>query len=148
MTEWPYCRDPSYKVPSVIAYRTGQKRTWGFEATASQGGHYKTRLLLEHNSGTPNSTAPKSSASPMIYWETSPTLPNDKTAETVIRDFLAELHKLVIRFLENTISIDMLEILPVDYWFTVPDYWSGVTREHNARKCRECRVRYKGNRYN
>jgi hypothetical protein len=51
-------------------------------------------------------------------------LPKNKTAQDVCEDFLRELHQYVVVKLEKKVSPEVLQGIPMDFWFTLPVVWS------------------------
>jgi hypothetical protein len=51
-------------------------------------------------------------------------LPKNKTAQDVCDDFLRKLHQYVVVKLEKEVSPEVLQGIPMDFWFTLPVVWS------------------------
>ena len=48
----------------------------------------------------------------------------EKSAVVVVTDFLLEIYRWIINYLERRISAVVLDVTPMEFWFTVPAVWS------------------------
>jgi molecular chaperone DnaK (HSP70) len=51
-------------------------------------------------------------------------LPEGKTAEKVVTDFLAKLYSHTIAKLSEAIRVELFQRTPIEFWFTMPAMWS------------------------
>ncbi|KAL7748103.1 hypothetical protein RI367_006459 [Sorochytrium milnesiophthora] len=110
----------SQKVPTVIAYNLDNgSRVWGWTAKRTSNERYRRverfKLCLE----------------PSTPAHLLPTLPDGKTAEDVVADYLFELRTAMMTTLRKRYPVEADSLTPdnVLYCFTVPVGWSNTAHE-------------------
>ena len=130
VTTWPGDAAGYFeKVPSRIAYHrenaTLQKDTWGYEVPTGAKAYSWTKLLLDKNAISTTHDDPSLSRLPS-WAEIS--LPDDKSAEEVVTDYLKHLYQHCMKHLAAEMTNDLLKVTPIDFWFTIPALWSDAAQ--------------------
>ena len=63
-------------------------------------------------------------------------LPEDKTAEDVVTEYLKHLYQHCMKYLEAEMTKDLLNVTPIDFWFTIPALWSDAAQHTTRRAAR------------
>jgi molecular chaperone DnaK (HSP70) len=123
-----------WKTPSRIAYAAeneGQTiNQFGFQVTPKMVSYSWTKLLLDEKSRASEFDDPllqHPEGDGMLR------LPDNKTAAEVVTDFLHEIYTWIENYLAKRISPDLLEITPLEFWFTVPAIWSDRAKNATLR---------------
>lgn len=126
VNEWPG-NSSGYlqKVPSQIAYTAENSRLdkdlWGYEIPPNAQRQCWTKLLLDdkaHVSEFDDPNVKDSTRSSIL------TLPEGKSPEDVVSDFLSHLYKHCMGLLEKRMTAGVLNATPIEFWFTMPAIWS------------------------
>lgn len=124
--EWPG-NSSGYlqKVPSQIAYKAENpqldKDVWGYEIPPHVNRQYWTKLLLDKRA--PVSKFDDSDLKDTLHLSALP-LPQGKSPEIVVSDFLSHLYKHCMGLLEKRMTTGVLSATPIEFWFTMPAIWS------------------------
>lgn len=117
--------DAVWKTPSRIAYGSENQgctgNQFGFQVTPKMISYSWTKLLLDENARATEFDDPslkRSEGEGMLK------LPRGKTATAVVTDFLSEIYDWIEGYLAKRISPEILEVTPIEFWFTVPAIWS------------------------
>ncbi|KAL4942784.1 hypothetical protein BDV06DRAFT_211602 [Aspergillus oleicola] len=137
ITNWPGPSrdiDTVFKTPSRIAYAAENpglnKERWGFQVEPGMVSYAWTKLLLDR--GTPltkydDSALEAASNIGMML------LPENKSPEVLVGDYLAEVYEHILKKIAKSITEETLRVTPIEFWFTVPAIWSdraqGATRD-------------------
>ncbi|KAL4948273.1 hypothetical protein BDW69DRAFT_199012 [Aspergillus filifer] len=137
ITNWPGPSrdiDTVFKTPSRIAYAAENPRLnkdrWGFQVEPGMVSYSWTKLLLDR--GTPltkyDDSALEEASNIGIML-----LPENKTPEDLVGDYLTEVYEHILKKISKTITEETLRVTPIEFWFTVPAIWSdqaqGATRD-------------------
>ncbi len=129
---WPGDGRPvegSWKTPTVIAYPQENKnisRThWGYEVRRGLTSCSWTKLLLDTSAETTEFDDPslRDAAGSALFH-----LPPGKNAQSVCRDFLAEVYRFVVGDLKMRLTPEVFDITPVECYLTVPAIWADKAR--------------------
>lgn len=124
--EWPG-NSSGYlqKVPSQIAYKADNlqfdKDIWGYEIPPDAQRQCWTKLLLDKKAQV--SDFDDSSLKDTLQ-SSALTLPQGKSPEDVVSDFLSHLYKHCMGLLGKRMTIGVLNATPIEFWFTMPAIWS------------------------
>lgn len=117
--------DSVWKTPSRIAYSTENPgmtaHQFGYQVTPKMKSYSWTKLLLDRNSRATEYDDPSlkgTEGDGMLR------LPPGKTAEEVVTDYLHEIYNWIFNMISNRISVEVLAMTPMEFWFTVPAIWS------------------------
>ncbi|KAL5045389.1 hypothetical protein BDW71DRAFT_215236 [Aspergillus fruticulosus] len=137
ITNWPGPSrdiDTVFKTPSRIAYAAENPRLhkdrWGFQVEPGMVSYSWTKLLLDR--GTPltkyDDSALEEASNIGIM-----RLPENKSPEVVVGDYLTEVYEHILKKIGKSITEETLRTTPIEFWFTVPAIWSdraqGATRD-------------------
>ncbi|KAF3916260.1 hypothetical protein ABW21_db0201684 [Orbilia brochopaga] len=133
ITTWPGSGGSVEKVPTELAYISGQQPKWGPEASGSHysrgvNGHPEVygrfKLLLDPSIGRVyGDTDDDSHAAAHIP------LPASKTALQLCTDYLRQLYKHIMDNILKKRMPDTLASTPIEFIFTVPAIWSHKAQE-------------------
>lgn len=124
--EWPG-NSSGYlqKVPSQIAYQADSSQldrdVWGYEIPAYAQRQCWTKLLLDEKAQTSefdDATLKDTLQSSALA------LPQGKSSEDVVSDFLSHLYKHCMGLLGKRMTTGVLSATPIEFWFTTPAIWS------------------------
>ena len=124
--EWPG-NSSGYlqKVPSQIAYKIDnpqfEKDIWGYEIPASAQRQCWTKLLLDQKAQISEFDDPNLKDT---VQSSALTLPQGKSPEDVVSDFLSHLYKHCMGVLGKRMTMGVLSATPIEFWFTMPAIWS------------------------
>jgi hypothetical protein len=130
ITDWPgggRAHEYLEKVPSQIAYVTENKKAslqedaWGYEVQPGMVIYCWTKLLLDSKTIATEHDDPslkEASGGGALR------LPPGKTAGDVVADYLRFLYENCMDRLEKKMTKDILNVTPIEFWFTVPAIWS------------------------
>jgi len=110
------------QVPSRIAYQPSV--TWGYSVPPSATAYCWTKLLLDRHTKLSDFDDGALGNLGEGHHERIMELPPGKSVESVVTDYLALLYKHMMRQLEQKISAALLDVIPIDFWFTLPAMWS------------------------
>ncbi|KAK0724594.1 hypothetical protein B0H67DRAFT_598148 [Lasiosphaeris hirsuta] len=116
------------QVPSRIAY--GETTEWGYGIQPGTTAYCWTKLLLDRHTeitGFDDTEILQKFEGPGLL-----RVPRGMTAQKVVRDYLAELYKFLMKTLEQKLSHSILAVTPIEFWITLPALWS--VRADNATK--------------
>lgn len=105
------------KVPSLIAYGSengSAENLWGYQVQSRMKSYGMTKVLLDENSGYNDLNLEAD-----LFQ-----LPPGKSAKNVAADFLREVYKWIIEQLSRDFGVHRLNIASIEFWFTVPGFWS------------------------
>ena len=124
--EWPG-NSSGYlqKVPSQIAYRAENpqldKDVWGYEIPLYAQRQCWTKLLLDEKAQSSEFDDPSLKDT---LQSSALTLPQGKSSEDVVSDFLSHLYKHCMDLLGKRMTMGVLSATPIEFWFTMPAIWS------------------------
>ena len=114
-----------WKTPSRIAYSTEnqgcESNQFGFQVTPKMISYSWTKLLLDDNARPTEFDDPslkRSEGEGMLK------LPQNKSPTEVVTDYLREIYSWIEDYLAKRISQELLDMTPIEFWFTVPAIWS------------------------
>lgn len=117
--------DSPWKTPSRIAYSSENKdykqNQFGFQVKPNMVSCSWTKLLLDSRS------RPTEFDDPSLQRAEGHSLlrlPANKEAIEVVTDYLTELYRWIVSYMEKRISSKILEITPMEFWFSHPAIWS------------------------
>jgi molecular chaperone DnaK (HSP70) len=113
------------QVPSKIAY--DPRTTWGYNTERGALAYCWTKLLLDRYAEASDfdDTEIREVEGPGLMQT-----PPGKTPEDVVSDYLTQLYAHVMAHLAREISVALLQVTPIEFWFTMPALWS--VRAENA----------------
>ncbi|KAF5965228.1 Hsp70 chaperone protein [Fusarium bulbicola] len=105
-------------VPSKISYSPGL--SWGYDIDPGAKTYCWTKLLLDRFTQTSDfdDSSLNEVEGPCLLLT-----PPDKTPEDVVTDFLTLLYSHVMSLLADKFGT-LIELSPIEFWFTVPAIWS------------------------
>jgi molecular chaperone DnaK (HSP70) len=117
------------KVPSQIAYSAEKENLsfemdedrWGYGVEAGMRTFCWTKLLLDQNTAAgeyDDPTLKEAAGGAGIQ------IPPGKSAVDVVSDYLTPLYKHCMDRLERKITKKLLDVTPIEFWFTMPAIWS------------------------
>jgi len=129
ITKWPggnAAHETREKVPSKIAYASEnpEKLTedvWGYGVFPGLRSYCWTKLLLDKK------TCETQYDDPLLQQAVGSSimgLPEGKTAEDVVTDYLGFMYQHCLRSLEEKMTPAILAVTPLEFWFTMPAIWS------------------------
>lgn len=139
--EWPGAPgklDRLEKVPSRIAFHfendfkdDPERNRWGYEVEPGMKSYSWFKLLLDQGASQTmfdSATLARSMSKGLME------LPAEMTAEDVVTAYLRELYSHAMSRLERKYTAGELNVVPIDFWFTVPATWeeSAVGATRNA----------------
>jgi hypothetical protein len=113
------------QVPSRICY--GDRITWGYDIEAGSLAYCWTKLLLDK---TASATQFDDGFLREVDGDGLLRLPSGRTAEQLVRDYLTQIYHFVVDALEKKFTSSIMNVTPVEFWFTMPALWS--LRAQNA----------------
>jgi molecular chaperone DnaK (HSP70) len=133
--EWP---GPSritelvWKTPSRIAYATdveneailGGQNAIGYQVTAKMKSYTWFKLLLDRTQATKFDDPGLTTSEGLGVLR----IPTDNTVRGVVSDYLREVYQHTMKYLENKMSHEVLDVTNIEFWFTVPAIWSDAAR--------------------
>jgi hypothetical protein len=133
--EWP---GPSritelvWKTPSRIAYATdveneailGGQNAIGYQVTAKMKSYTWFKLLLDHTQATKFDDPGLSTSEGVGVLK----VPTDRTVREVVSDYLGEVYRHTMKYLENKMSAEILRLTTIEFWFTIPAIWSDAAK--------------------
>jgi len=63
--------------------------------------------------------------------------PTNKSSEELTTDYLGELNKHLMYFLEQKLGAAVLRTTPIEFVLTVPAIWTEVAKERTLRACQK-----------
>lgn len=131
---WQNQADNSWKCPTSIAYRQENlnlnRNQWGFEIGPGVKQYVWTKLLLDSHTRLEQHDDPLLKE---MYGSGFLTLPPNKTAKDVAKDFMTELYKHCTQKLIEDFGKEAFDTMPMECWVTVPAIWSHVA-ENDTRE--------------
>lgn len=115
------------KVPSQIAYANENPRhslqddRWGYGVEAGMRSYCWTKLLLDQKTTATDYDDPslrEASGGAGLN------VPSGKTPVDVVADYLTHLYKHCMDRIERKLTKDLLDVTPIEFWFTMPAIWS------------------------
>jgi molecular chaperone DnaK (HSP70) len=130
------------KVPSQIAYASENTNwkpaldddRWGYGVEAGMRSYCWTKLLLDQNTFATDYDDPSLREA---AGGAGLQLPPGKTAVDVVAAYLSPLYKHCMDRLERKLTKDLLNVTPIEFWFTMPAIWSDEA-QHATRKAAMC----------
>jgi hypothetical protein len=107
------------QVPSRIAYEP--QLSWGYCTEPGSIAYCWTKLLLDRSS---NRTQFDDECLDTVEGPGLMRLPDDKSAEEVVADYLTQLYTHIMGELDRKLSKDLVSVSPIRFWFTFPALWS------------------------
>ncbi|KAK0640545.1 hypothetical protein DIS24_g9254 [Lasiodiplodia hormozganensis] len=112
--------DYNWKVPTIVAYqdenssKSMKDDKWGFEVESSMVSWSWMKLLLDKGQAETHydDSLQEVKQHPL------------KTAEQMISDYLRGVYQFLVKKLERRFGGEAIEILPFEFWFTIPAIWS------------------------
>ena len=137
ITDWPGpAIGVNEKVPSLIAYAHENKKlgsnvdAWGLLVEAGMINYSWTKLLLDKKALSrkhDDPTLEKASGDGILK------TPRGKSADEVVADYLTHLYRHCMARLEKAMTLDVLNVTPIEFWFTMPAIWSDEA-QHATRR--------------
>jgi molecular chaperone DnaK (HSP70) len=132
--DWPgpsRVSETTWKTPSRIAFAEDQENgaldgqnAIGYQVTAKMKSYTWFKLKLDRTQATKFDDPGLSSSEGVGVLK----IPTDKTAKEVVADYLREIYQHSMMHLESRISAEILQLTPIEFWFTVPAIWSDGAR--------------------
>jgi hypothetical protein len=113
----------------AYAAENGGKERWGFAVEPGMVAYSWTMLLLDRGTPITRFDEALEEASEMGIFK----LPPEKNAIHVVGDYLSKVYQHILHCISKEITEQMLQITPLEFWFTVPAM--GLTRR-NTQLCR------------
>lgn len=95
--------------------------SWGYNIKPGAIAYSWTKLLLDDQAAATEFDDPQLRS---ILDSGLLRLPPGKTAQEVTTDYLRELYKHTMSFLERKYSAGILRTMPIKFWFSMPAIWS------------------------
>lgn len=121
--------DSVWKTPSRLAYGSenadATANAWGYQVTPNMKTYSWMKLLLDRK------TAPTGYDDPDLIHSQGEgllQLPSDATATDVCGDFLREIYKYTIEYLNKRLTAAVIDMTPFEFWLTVPAIWSDAAK--------------------
>jgi hypothetical protein len=126
ISAWPGSRWYESKTPTKLAYSTENKQKitadqWGFQVDPSLQSYTWTKLLLDKHA------RPAAFDDPLLRDRHSDgilILPEHKSAQDVVEDFLRELYVFTVAELERQFDQVVSRRIAMECWITIPAIWS------------------------
>ncbi|EGP82386.1 uncharacterized protein MYCGRDRAFT_97567 [Zymoseptoria tritici IPO323] len=132
---WPGGNN-SCKTPSRLAYANNNEsinaNAFGFEVKSYMESFAWMKLLLDPEQATKfdDPSLTKSEGDGVLK------RPINKTPVELCADYLTEVIQHAYAYLSRTITAEVLEATPIDFWFTVPAVWSDKAKADTLRAAR------------
>jgi hypothetical protein len=129
--QWPSGIGYQPSAPSLISYRQdGGPHLWGFEVNPEMRSYAWAKLLLDRNSPCDefdDDLLERVTGSEILR------LPDQKEAGEAVADYLSQVfdyiqHHIPEKVPELGSPEGNLSRVPIDFWFTTPARWSGITQ--------------------
>ena len=108
--------------------------TWGFSARSGLKSYSWTKLLLDRDATSSFFDDPKLRD---LFGQGLLTLPPNKTARDVCRDYLTGLYRHAIERIKKNIGPEVFDASPVECWVTVPAIWLPKAQQATKEAARE-----------
>ncbi|OJJ42093.1 hypothetical protein ASPZODRAFT_126134 [Penicilliopsis zonata CBS 506.65] len=123
-------QEETWKTPSRIAYRSenpsigGGDVAWGYQVVPKMKAYTWTKLLLDPQSSHISQSRGRDPIEDGLM-----KIPAFKAdARDVCTDYLAEIYKYTISYLERRLTREVLRETTLEFWFTTPAIWSDKAR--------------------
>lgn len=122
--------DAVWKTPSRIAYKDEnpdfKSNQFGYQVQPKMISYSWTKLLLDKTApATAHDIPPQANSEGTGMLK----LPAGKMAEDVAADYLREVCNWTMQQLVKRISQEVLDVTPLEFWFTVPAIWSDGAKD-------------------
>lgn len=126
ISTWPDSRGQSLKAPTTLAYSAENKPKltadqWGFQVDPNLQSYTWTKLLLDKHA------QPAKFDDPLLrdrHGDGLLRLPEHKSAQDVVEDFLRELYVFTVTELERHFDREVFRRMAMKCWITMPAVWS------------------------
>jgi molecular chaperone DnaK (HSP70) len=127
--QWPGQGDEVWKTPSRVAFGPENKlgndiNLWGYQVTPKHISYSWFKLLLDASATLTEFDDLTLSDLGRTQGTGIVRIPKDKTAGGVCTAYLKELHDELFRHLIQRLSPEIVQVTPLEFWFTVPALWS------------------------